>query len=230
MPLLLHPSTAPEGRPHQFHLHLCQMMDPHSHVVHRTFVNIYTFLTTGQSRKIFTKTQTGTNFQSVCLNCMGTLNPVVNLHVLCRSIATGVYSTHFRTPTSEREPKDCHFPCGVPSVKTNITLENNQKMASFNSSYMLNYQRLYHMEPDNFPRQCRLWRCWQHSAGVLWRHSARGVAASHSGGSQIAWPEEWAKRYSKCTDKGDLKRQLVHTYIYIHTHIGLCIYILRHLL
>ena len=52
---------------------------------------------------------------------MGTLNPVVNLHVLCRSIATGVYSTHFRTPTSERESKDCHFPCGVPSVKTNIT-------------------------------------------------------------------------------------------------------------
>ena len=37
MPLLLHPSTAPEGRPHQFHpLHLCQqMMDPHSHAVQR---------------------------------------------------------------------------------------------------------------------------------------------------------------------------------------------------
>ena len=33
--------TAPEDRTHQFHLHLFQwMMDPRSHVVHRTLVNI----------------------------------------------------------------------------------------------------------------------------------------------------------------------------------------------
>ena len=38
MSLLLQSSTAPEDRPHQFHLlHLCQWrMDRHIHVVHRT--------------------------------------------------------------------------------------------------------------------------------------------------------------------------------------------------
>ena len=43
MPLLPQSSTASEERPRQFHLmHLCrQMMDPHSHVVHWTFVRNY---------------------------------------------------------------------------------------------------------------------------------------------------------------------------------------------
>ena len=71
LPLLLHSSTAPEDRPHQFHpLHLCQqMMNPRSHVVHGTCVKMYTLLTTGPSRKIFTKAKTGTTLEfSVPLN------------------------------------------------------------------------------------------------------------------------------------------------------------------
>ena len=45
--LLLQSSTAPEARPHQFHmLHLCQqMMDPRSHLVNRTFLKNYTLTT-----------------------------------------------------------------------------------------------------------------------------------------------------------------------------------------
>ena len=161
--------------------------------------------------------QVYTNFQSVCLNCMGTLNPVVNLHVLCRSIATGVYSPHFRTPTSERKPKDCHFPCGVPSVKTNITLENNQKMASFNS-----YVKL----PEVIAHGTR-----QLPPTV----QALALQPVIQGDLRSPGRKTGQKDIQNVRIQGIWRDSLfihTHTYIYIYIHIGLCIYIyiLGHLL